>query len=270
MLPAEQVAKSLGLELTDKTLFLDLKGQGHFFSLSREGQLVLVDGIKLEVSYLPVRYKHERFYLDSDLVFVVIKGVLNPKKIEVFFGTPSPSEFRIQNVWLEEHLPLQAPEAQHDATQKLIDAALKLDPSLFKHEVESFSKHGLIIGLQCEQSNDLAEGCQIVTKLGDNAHWEFIPEETPDALVRGLAEAQRARLANVFQILFAQTIVANFSKSSVTASTAVEYLHHSTVNPSLIVHIVLPNSKGNSDDTYEIIARCLSQAAALLNSELSK
>jgi tetratricopeptide (TPR) repeat protein len=300
MLPAEQVAKSLGLELTDKTFFLGLNGQGHSFSLTIDGKLVLVDGIKLEVSTLPVRYKHQRYYLDSNVVFVVIKGVLNPEKIRIPFGTPSPPEFRIQNIWLEKHLPPQAqpkeprptpftsgqevttfvedtppthqyaPEAQHDATQKLIDAALKVDPSLFKHEVESFSKHGLIIGLQCEQSNDLAEDCQIATKLGDKAHWEFIPEETPDALVSGLAEVERARLENVFQILFARTIVANFAKAKVTASTAFESLPHPTKNPSLVIHIMLPNSKGNSDDSFETIARSLSQSAALLNSELSK
>jgi S1-C subfamily serine protease len=57
MYPAQQVAKSLGLELTDKTLFLDLNGQGHFFSIPIGGQLVSVDGIKLEVGSLPARYK---------------------------------------------------------------------------------------------------------------------------------------------------------------------------------------------------------------------
>jgi hypothetical protein len=172
--PSEQVAKSLGLELTDKTLSLDLNGHGHSFSFPIDGQLASVDGINLEVSSPPVRYKHQRYYLDSDLVDVVIPGVLNPKKLDVLFGTES-TNFRIQNVWLEEHLPPQAQpkeprpspftsgqevgtfvedtpptqpqtEAQHSATQKLIDAALKLDPSLFKHEVESYSKHGLIIG----------------------------------------------------------------------------------------------------------------------------
>jgi len=280
MLPAEQVAKSLGLELTDKTFFLELNGQGHSFSLTIDGKLILVDGIKLEVSSLPVRYKHQRYYLDSDVVFVVIKGVLNPKKINVFFGTPSPPEFSIQNIWLEEHLPVATPEAGtvgeainalvRAPTQKLIDTALKLDPSLFKHEVESFSRPGLVIGLQCEQSNDLVEGFEIATKLGDKANWEYTPEGTPDSLVSGLAEVERARLANVFQVLFAGRIVANFPKAKVTASSAFEPLPHPTKNPSLVVHIILPKSEKNSDDSYEVIARSLSQSAALLNSELSK
>jgi tetratricopeptide (TPR) repeat protein len=270
MYPAEQVAKSLDLELSDKTLFLDLNGQGHSFSLSIEGKLVLVDGIQLDVSYLPVRYKHQRYYLDSDLVFVVIKGVLNPKKIDVFFGTPSPPEFRIQNLYLQEHLPLQTPGAKQGAAQKLIDAALKLDPSLFKHEIESSSRHGLVIDLECIPVDNLAEGCEIVTKLGDKAHWEYTPEGAPDALIGGVAEVERARLANVFQILFARTIVANFSKAKVTTSTAFESLPHPTKNPSLLVHILLPSSEKNSADSCEMIARCLSQSAAKLNSELSK
>jgi tetratricopeptide (TPR) repeat protein len=275
MFPAEQVAKSLDLELSDKTLFLDLNGQGHSFSLSIDGKLVLVDGIQLDVSYLPVRYKHQRYYLDSDLVFVVIKGVLNPEKIRVLFDSKEEAKFGIQNIWLEKHFPPATQDqtagevfARWD-TQNLIDAALKLDPPMFKHETESNSRHGLVIGLQCEKSNDLAEGCQIATKLGDNAHWEYAPGGTPDALVRGLAEVERARLANVFQILFARTIVANFSKAKVTASTAFESLRHPTKNPSLLVHIVLPNSQ-KSDDSYETIALSLAQAAALLNSELSK
>ena len=37
MFPAEQVAKSKGLELTDKTQFLDLSGRGHFFTLTIDG-----------------------------------------------------------------------------------------------------------------------------------------------------------------------------------------------------------------------------------------
>jgi len=90
------------------------------------------------------------------------------------------------------------------------------------------------------------------------------------AVLAEFAEIKRASFANVFQILFARTIVANFPKATVTASTAVDYLRHPTKNPSLVVHIVLPNSKGNSDDSYEMIARSLSQSAALLNSELSK
>ena len=91
MLPAEQVAKSLGLELIDKTLFLDLKGQGHFFSLTVDGALVLVDGIKLEVSSLPVRYKHQRYYLDGDVVEGVIEGVLNPEYLN-----PMPFDAAVQ------------------------------------------------------------------------------------------------------------------------------------------------------------------------------
>jgi hypothetical protein len=53
MLPAEQVDKSLGVESIDKTQFLDSKGQWHFFSLTVDGALVLVNGIKLEVNSLP-------------------------------------------------------------------------------------------------------------------------------------------------------------------------------------------------------------------------
>jgi hypothetical protein len=275
MLPAEQVAKSLGLELIDKTLFLDLKGQGHFFSLTVDGALVLVDGIKLQVSSLPVRYKHQRYYLDGDVVEGVIEGVLNPEKIRVVrFDTQAQAKFRIQNIYLEEHLPLQGSDLRHAVTQKLIDAALKLDPSLFflfNYKVESsLDADGVVINLKCEQSDDLAEGCQIVTKLGNEIHFDPTPPETADALVSRLAEVERARLANVFQILFAQTIVANFSKASVTASTAFESLPHPTKNPSLLVRIVLPTSIKNSDNSYEMIARCLSQSAALLNSETSK
>jgi hypothetical protein len=97
MFPAEQVAKSKGLELTDKTQFLDLSGRGHFFTLTIDGTGVLVDGIKLEVSFWPVRYKHQRYYLDSDLVDVVIEGVLNPIKPIVSMGPPPP-EFSIQSL----------------------------------------------------------------------------------------------------------------------------------------------------------------------------
>jgi hypothetical protein len=75
-------------------------------------------------------------------------------------------------------------------------------------------------------------------------------------------------MANVFQILFARTIVANFSKAKVTASTAFESLPHPTKNPSLLIRIVLPTN--NSDEGCKMIARSLSQAATLLNSELSK
>jgi hypothetical protein len=199
----------------------------------------------------------------------VIKGVLNPKEIDVLFGTES-TNFRIQNIWLEEHLPLQTPGAKHGAAQKLIDAALKLDPSLFNHGMESSSKQGLVIVLQCEQSNDLAEGCQIATKLGDEIRFKIRKEDTENDMLARYAEIKRAGLANVFQILFAQTIVANFSKAKVTASTVFESLPHPAKNPSLLVHIVLPNSKQNSDYSYELIARCLSQSAAKLNSELSK
>jgi hypothetical protein len=185
-------------------------------------------------------------------------------------GTPPP-EFRIQNIYLEEHLPLQAQDAQHAVTQKLIHAALKIDPALFKYEVETlFDSRGVVINLECEQSNDLAEACQIATKLGNEFHSEFTPGETADVMVNRVAEWERAKLANAFQILFAQAIVANFSKAKVTASIAVESLPHPTKNPSLLVHIVLPTSIKNSDNSYEMIARCLSQSAALLNSEISK
>ena len=185
-------------------------------------------------------------------------------------GTPPP-DFTIQNIYLEEYSPLQATEGQHAVTQKLIHAALKLEPSLFKYEAESlFDSRGVVINLQCEQSNDLAEACQIATELGNEFHNELTPGETPDVMVSQLAEWERAKLANAFQILFALAIVANFSKAKVTASTVVEALPHPTKNPSLLVHIVLPNSKRNSDDSYEFVARSLSQSAALLNSELSK
>jgi tetratricopeptide (TPR) repeat protein len=269
MFPAEQVAKSLGLEVADKTLFLDLSGQGHFFSLAIEGSLVLVDGIKLEVGSLPVRYKHQCYYLDSDVVEGVIEGVLNPKKIRVFFGTPSPPEFRIQNIWLEALLELQEPET-NAATIKLMDAALKLDPSLFKNEVESDSKQGIVIDIQCKQNIDLTEGCQITTKLGDQIQFQLKPDQTATALVlvSTLAEGERAKLANVFQILFARTIAANFLKADVTASTAFESSSPPIKNPSLFIRIVLPTK--NTDEDCEMIARSLSQAATLLNSELSK
>jgi hypothetical protein len=267
MFPAEQVAKSLGLEVTDKTLFLDLNGHGHFFSLAIEGSLVLVDGIKLEVGSLPVRYKHQRYYLDSDVVEGVIEGVLNPKKIEVFFGTPSPPQFRIQNIWLMAMLELEI--NANAGTLKLIDAALKLDPSLFKNpEVESDSKQGILIAIQCEQNIDLAEGCRIATKLGDRIQPELKPDETADALVSTLAERERAKLANVFQILFARTIAANFLKADVTASTAFESSSPPIKHPSLVIRIVLPAK--NTDEGCEMIARSLSRAATLLNSELSK
>jgi hypothetical protein len=171
MLPAEQVAKSLGLELTEEALFLDLKGRGHFFKLTIDGTGVLVDGINLEVTSWPVRYKHQRYYLDVEVVNGVIEGVLNPEKIDVLFDMQLQANFRIQNIYLEEHLPLQAPDAQHAVTQKLIHTALKLDPALFKYEVESiFDSGGVVINLQCEQSNDLAEACQIATKMGNEFH----------------------------------------------------------------------------------------------------
>jgi tetratricopeptide (TPR) repeat protein len=275
MYPAEQVAKSLGLELTEEALFLRLRGRGHFFTLTIDGTLaidgtgVLVDGINLKVSSWPVRYKHQRYYLDADIVEGVIEGVLNPKKPTVF-KEPPPPEFSIQNIYLEEHLPLQGSDSQHAVTQKLIHAALKLDPSLFKYEVESlFDSRGLVIDFKCEQSHDLDEGCQIATKLGNEFHSELRPPENGMSFVDQAAEWERAKLANAFQILFARTIVANFSKAKVSASTAVESLPRPTKNPSLLVHIVLPNSQ-KSDDSYEMIARCLSQSAAKLNSELSK
>jgi S1-C subfamily serine protease len=44
--PAEQVANSMGVELTDKPLFLDLHWHGHSFSLSKDAQLIVVDGIQ--------------------------------------------------------------------------------------------------------------------------------------------------------------------------------------------------------------------------------
>jgi hypothetical protein len=242
MYPAEQVAKSNGLELKEEALFLDLKGHGHFFTLTIDSTGVLADGIPLEVSFWPVRYKHQRYYLDSDLVDVVIEGVLNPKRPVVFMGTPPP-EFRIQNIYLQEHLPLQGSDLRRAVTQKLIDAALKLDPSLFKYEAESlFDSRGVVINLKCEQRDDLAEGCQISTKLGNEFHSSSTPGETADVMVNKMAEWERAKLANAFQILFARTIVANFSKAKVTASLAVESLPHPTNNPSLLVHIVLPNS----------------------------
>ena len=75
----------------------------------------------------------------------------------------------------------------------------------------------MVINLQCEQSNDLAEACQIATKLGNEFHNELRPGDA----VSQVAEWGRAKLANAFQILFARTIVANFSKAKVTASTAV-------------------------------------------------
>jgi S1-C subfamily serine protease len=266
MYPAEQVAKLKGLELTEKAQFLDLKGRGHFFTLPIDpidGIGTLVDGIELGVSSRPVRYKHQRYYLDSELVEVVIDGVLNPK-----MGPPSP-EFSIQNIYLEEHLPIQGSDLRHTVTQKLIDAALKLDPSLFfLFNYDSFiAADGVVINLKCEQSDDLAEGCQIATKLGNEFSNEWTPGETADVMER-FAEWERAKLANAFQILFARRIVANFSKAKVTASTAVESLPHPTKNPSLVVHIVLPNR--NYDESYEMIARSLSQSAATLNSELSK
>jgi hypothetical protein len=273
MFPAEQVAKSNELELTEKALFLDLKGRGHFFTLPIDaiaGTVTLVDGIALEVSSRPVRYKHQRYYLDSDFVDGVIKAVLNPEKPMISLGTPPP-DFTIQNIYLEEYFPLQATERQHAITQKLIHAALKLEPSLFKYETESgFDSRGVVINLHCDESNDLAEGCQITTKLGNAFNSKLAPADTADLTVNKIAEWERAKLANAFQILFARAIVANFSKAKVTASTAVETLPHPTKNPSLLVNIVLPNSKRNSDDSYELIARSLSESAALLNSELSK
>ena len=111
----------------------------------------------------------------------------------------------------------------------------------------------MVIDLHCDQSNDLAEGCQITTKLGNEFHNEVTPGATADVMINQLAEWERAKLANAFQILFARAIVANFSKAKVTASTAVEALPHPTGNPSLLVHIVLPNSQ-KSDDSYEMIA----------------
>jgi hypothetical protein len=120
----------------------------------------------------------------------------------------------------------QSDKLARRTTQKLIDAALKLDPSLFKHEIESSSAHGLVIDLECIPKDNLAEGREIATKLGNKAHWGYTPEETPDAIVGGVAEVERARLANVFQIVFARTLVANFSKPKVTASTAFESLPH--------------------------------------------
>jgi hypothetical protein len=89
-------------------------------------------------------------------------------------------------------------------------------------------------------------------------------------MVNKLAEWERAKLANAFQILFARTIVANYSKAKVTASLAVESLPHPTKNPSLLIHIVLPHSKRNAEYICEVIARSLSESAAKLNAEISK
>jgi hypothetical protein len=101
------------------------------------------------------------------------------------------------------------------------------------------------------------KAAKLQLKLGDEIHFD-----------PSLAGTKRAGFANVFQILFAKAIIASFSKADVKASTAFESLPP-TENPSLLIHIVLPNSQ-KSDDSYEMIARCLAQAAAILNSELSK
>ena len=93
--------------MTEEALFLDLKGRGHFFKFTIDGTGVLVDGIDLEVTSWPVRYKHQRYYLDADLVNGVIEGVLNPEKIDVLFGMQPQAKFRIQNIYLEEHLPFR-------------------------------------------------------------------------------------------------------------------------------------------------------------------
>ena len=49
----------------------------------------------------------------------------------------------------------------------------------------------MVIDLKCEQSDDLAEGCQIATKLGNEFHSQFTPGETADAIanqVKGQSE----------------------------------------------------------------------------------
>lgn len=74
MLPAEQVAKSLGVESIDKTQFLDPKRPVAFLFTHSRRRIGLGERYQTRGQLPPVRYKHQRYYLDGDVVEGAIEG----------------------------------------------------------------------------------------------------------------------------------------------------------------------------------------------------
>ena len=270
MFPAEQVAKEKGMALTDDVLYLDLKGKGHSFSILKDvpnvdGRLqgvpdVLVDGIPMTLDLPPARYKHQRYYLDGGLVDFVFGGLLNPRKM---VRPPFLPDFRINSVYLEANLPVEATVEDDVATWKLIDAAVKLDPLLFKRKSEAnVQEHAVVISLHCGQNKDSDKEYRFSSKLGNRWTEEFI--DFPSAV-----ETMRGRLANLLQVQLARRILNDSPQSKVVVSTSFQCLPNPTKNPALHVNISMPNSSFASTDAYEQCARWLADSVAKLNSEIS-
>jgi tetratricopeptide (TPR) repeat protein len=260
MFPADQVAKELDMELTDEVFFVCLKSKGHSFTVSKESCLVLVDGVAMNYDSRPARYKHQRYFLDAGLVELVLECLLSPKEIVQPLFLP---EFRIENVYLGANLPVQASEEERVATQKLIDAALKFDPRLFKYKTKAaIPGNALVINLHCGENNDAETDYVFSSRLGNR--WSGQIMDFAAAL-----EFTRGRLANLLQIRFAQLIRVDSPQSKVITSTTFQSPPNPTRNPTLIVEVSMSKSAIASNDAYLRIARWLEDATIKVRSDIS-
>jgi hypothetical protein len=219
-----------------------------------------VDGVEIHHESTPARYKHQRYFLDGGLVDLFLTTVLNPKKI---VQRPFLSDFKIENVYLEANLPVQPTEAERVATQKLIDAALKLDSRLFKYKTKAAIPGNALVSNLCGGENkDSENDYRFSSRLGSRWSEQYIDFTTAVETVRG-------ELANLLQIRLARLILDDSPKSKVVISTTFQPPPHATANATLLVDISIPKSKIASDDAYKKIARWLADAAIKVSSEIS-